>query len=105
MKWKYQMDYAENHAEFIKMLSESEPILDCPLRRTITALHRIDTSYGDLQQIHARPYRAAQEAPEFEKNEFAMMLELEVIELPQTKWASTIVFAHIGSSAFQFCLD
>lgn len=59
----------------------------------------------DTQPINWAPCRAGHEGCKLEKNEFAKMLELEVIELAQTGWASCIVFAPKKEGTHRLSVD
>lgn len=54
------------------------------------ARHRIELTLADTSPIHATLYPAGPKARELDRNQIEKMLELRVIELFQTEWASPI---------------
>lgn len=56
----------------------------------------------DAKPTNSAPYWEGAEAREFERSEFDKMLSVGVIELAQTKWVASMVFAPKKNGSLRF---
>lgn len=81
---KQSQDLAKYHIKFIKMLSAFKSVWDGHPGLNKAAQHSGELLQEYSRPIHSVPYRVGPKMHQFEKNEFAKMVEFEVIEPPRT---------------------
>lgn len=89
----------------MKMIFELESMGDGHLDGVRTAKHRIKWLPKDTLPVYSATFPAGPKAWEIQKNEIAKMLQLEVIKLAQTNWASPILFAMKMEGLLQYGVD
>lgn len=87
------------------MLTEFQSMWDCHSDRTSVAWDRIKLLDDNAQPIPSALYRAEPKKRKFETIAIENMLKDNIIELAQTKWATSIVFASKKDGFLQYCDD
>lgn len=76
-----------------------------PLKAFKSAQHELDAASLGAQTIRAKQYGNRPRACKFDKYEIATMLQLEVLELGQMKWALQVLYTLKKENKLQFCVD
>lgn len=78
---------------------------DGHLGRIHATKYQREQNSEEVRPVHSAPYHTGPAARQLEKSEIEKMLEMNVIELAQTEWASPIVFEPKNDWSRRFCVE